>query len=265
MPGCVNQPGERQKQAGRDRNQKSKFHEITAINSHTNNTVTLNSPVIGQTINIARALETGNPLNPITPTSYVFDLSSSNVLALIENLPDRLRFSVDVESNPLGNVSSGNDFFYSGHYLNAYLDMEIPLSLMAGNLSLGDTTDFSMGDADENRPIRHGTILLLADNGFPLDAELVLYTLDAQGHIVDVLIDHEHLTEAPLNSEGMATGTVRTQISIPLSEDRIDRLYQASQIYVTAVFNTAGSDYIQLYDAYKLDLKVTGTFNYVVE
>lgn len=242
-----------------------RFSDITAINSNTNNSVSLSSPVIGQTINIARALETGDPTHPLTPSRYEFDLSTSNIQDLIENLPDRLRYAVEVESNPLGNVSSGNDYYYRGHYLNAYLDMEIPLSLMAGNLTLGDTTEFSMGEPDADRPIRHGTLLLLADNGFPLDAELILYTLDAQGQVLDVLIDHEHLMEAPLDADGIAKGAVRTQISIPLSEERIDRLYQASKIYVTAVFNTAGTDYIRLYDTYKLDLKVTGAFNYVVE
>lgn len=244
-----------------------KFKELTAINTKNGHEVTLNDPVIGQTINIGRAIETYDPAHPVTPTIYSFDLSGSNILDLIENLPDQMRYSVDIESNPMGNISSGNDFVYGGHYLSAYLDMQFPLSLMASNLNLGDTMDFSLGEVEDSRQINDGSLLLLADNGFPFDAEIVLIALDADGNVLDILIDHQHIREAPLNGDGFAPAPLRSEFRIPLSRERIDLLYTASRLFVAAYFNTtnAGSQYIQIYDTYRLDLKVTGEFNYVVE
>lgn len=244
-----------------------KFKEITAINTKSGHEVTLNSPVIGQTINISRALETYNPSQPVTPSFYSFDLNSSNVLDMVENLPDQMRYSIDVESNPLGNISSGNDFVYGGKNLTAYLDMEIPLSLMASNLNLGDTMAFSLGEVDDSRQINSGELTLLADNGFPFNAEVMLIALDAEGNVIDVIIDHQLIQDAPLNSDGFAPDAVRSVINIPLSRERIELLYMASQLYIAAYFNTtnAGSQYVHIYDSYRLDMKVTGKFNYVVE
>lgn len=245
---------------------RCRFNEITAINTHSGHQVTLNSPVIGQTINIGRALETFNPAQPVTPTVYHFDLNSSNILDLIENLPDQIRYSIDVESNPMGNISSGNDFVYGGNYLTAYLDMEIPLSLIAQNLNLADTIDFSLGEVEDSRQVNGGELTLLADNGFPLDAQIMLVALDAQGNLMDVLINHQPIQAAPLNSAGFAPAPLRTTITIPLSRERINLLYMASKLYVAALFNTpANGQYIHIYDSYRLDLKVTGKFNYVVE
>jgi hypothetical protein len=127
--------------------------------------------------------------------------------------------------------------------------------------------DFSLGDVQDSRQINDGSLLLLADNGFPFDAEIVLVALDAAGNVMDVLIDHQHIREAPLDGDGFAPAPMHSEIRIPLSRDRIDLLYMASKLYVAAYFNTtnAGSQYIQIYDTYRLDLKVTGEFNYVVE
>ncbi len=244
-----------------------KFDELTSINTKSGNSISLNSPIIGKTINISRALETYNPAQPVIPTTYTYDLAGSNILDMLENLPDQLRYSLDVESNPMGNISSGNDFVYGGNYLAAYLNMEIPLSLMASNLNLGDTMDFSLGEVNDSRQINDGELLLLADNGFPFDAEIVLVALDAEGNVMDILIDHSHIKEAPLNGDGFAATPLRTEIHIPMNRSRIDLLYMASKLYIAAYFNTtnAGSQYVQIYDTYHLDLKVTGKFNYVVE
>lgn len=244
-----------------------KFREITAINTKTGNEISLNSPIIGQTINIGRAIETFNGISPVTPTKYIFNLDNSNILSMIENMPNQIRYAVDLVSNPMGNISAGNDFVYYGNYLNTYLDMEIPLSLIASDLCIGDTVDFNLGEPDNSRHINGGELVLIAYNGFPFDAELAMIALDENGSIVDILIDQQHIKEALLNSDGFAEQPLRSEIRIPLSRDRLNMLYTAKRLLITAKFNTAlaGSEYIKIYDTYKLDLKVTAKFNYELE
>jgi hypothetical protein len=239
-----------------------KFKELTAVNTNTGNEVSLNSTIIGQTINIGRAIETWDPASPVIPTQYSFDLGSSNILDLIENLPDQMRYSLEVSTNPMGNVSAGNDFVYRDHYLETYLDMEIPLSFKTNDLCLSDTVDFSLGDPANVNSINGGELVLLADNGFPFDAELVLTALDSLGNVIDIVVDHNHINEALLNTDGFAENPMRSEIHILLSRERIDKLFTASKMLITAHFNTEGTDYIKIYDSYRLDLKLTGKFNY---
>ncbi|HOY32010.1 MAG TPA: hypothetical protein PKW80_09040 [Bacteroidales bacterium] len=240
------------------------FNNITSINSKTGHSVSLDAPVIGQSINISRATETGNPGEPVNPSAYNIILDNSNVLDLIENIPDMISYKVQVESNPLGNISCGNDFFYYGNYLNAALDMEIPLSLIANDLTLTDTVDFDLGE--NSGSIISGTLSLLADNGFPFSAQIQLYTLDSTNHITDSLLFLDLISPPPMNAYYMVTHPRRSVLQIPLPENKISLLYQTRKMLIVARFNTIGAGhYVKIYDHYKLDLKLTGNFNYLIK
>jgi hypothetical protein len=243
------------------------FSEITSINTRTNQEISLNSPVIGQTINISRALETHNASQPVIPSIYNFDLSTSNILDMLENMPDKLRYAGGMKINPLGNISQGNDFVYKGNYFTAFLDMELPLSLIASNLNIGDTIAFNPGNPDDSKDINGGELTLIADNGFPLNAQLFIVSLDQQGFPLDTLIDNRSIAGAALNSDGFAPLARRTLFTIPVSKERMNLLYTASKMVIVALFNTNGTSgqYLQIYNSYKLDLKLTAKFNYVVE
>ena len=64
------------------------------------------------------------------------DNGNSNIDAFIENLPDGITYDLDVTANPLGDVSNGNDFLYDDSRLTADLDVDIPLNIIATDLTL---------------------------------------------------------------------------------------------------------------------------------
>lgn len=241
------------------------IHEIKSVNSHTGNTVALNSSIINSLININRAVETYNISAPVNSTYYNFNLDNSNFKQLIENLPDKIEYSLDVTTDPLGNVSSGNDFVYNGYGFNANLDLEIPLSVIATNLTLTDTIDFHLSEPS-GYSLNSGILTLIADNGFPFSASTQIYLLDENNLITDSLMTlNNTISSAPLNAQDIAIGKEETKIKIPISGDRLDHLYDAKKIILTVRFNTAHpGHYIKIYSNYAIDMLLTGDFNMTV-
>ncbi len=240
------------------------FRELTAVNTFSSSEISLNSPVIGQTINIGRGLESGDPAAPVIPTRQVFDLSSSNILNMVELLPNQMRYHVDVTVNPLGNISGGNDFVYYGNYLNTFLDMEIPLSLKTNNLILGDTLNFAPGDPEDMAHINGGILNLKITNGFPLNAVIRVCALDSSGNQLLTLVDQKLVAAAALDGTGFAPLAQESVISVPLDRHAIDLLYVSSALYLEARLNTAGTDYVSLYDSYRIRLSASARFNYEI-
>jgi len=240
------------------------FNNITTINSKTGHAVSLDDPIIGQAINITRGTETGNAGQPVNPSKYSHTLSNSNVLDLIENIPDMISYKIKISANPLGNISSGNDFYYNGNYLNASLDMEIPLSLIANDLTLTDTVDFNLGENPNT--IKSGTLSLLADNGFPFSAQVQLYLLGENKQITDSLLFPDLIAAPYMNAYYTVVHPKRSVLTIPLPGSKIPLLYQTKKMLLVARFNTSGAGhYVKIYDHYKLDLKLTGDFNYLIQ
>jgi hypothetical protein len=240
-------------------------HEIKSINSRTGNVVPLSSNIIGNTINITRAQESGNTANPVIPSTYSFNLNNSNFLQLINNLPDSLEYSISMTTDPLGNVSAGNDFIYNNYGFSASLDLEIPLSLVANNLTLTDTLGFNLSKPG-GYTINRGVLTLIANNGFPFSAAMQLFLLDVNNKKTDSLIVSNNTISAPsLNASYKVEAPLTSIIKIPLSGAKLNHLYGAKKMIVVARFNTASQpNYIKIYDYYKLGIQLTGDFNMTV-
>ena len=241
------------------------LHELKSINNRTGNSVSLNSSIIGSVIHVNRAQETFNSMSPVTPSLLSFNLDNSNFKQMIENMPDQLEYSLDMTSNPLGNVSSGNDFVYNQYGFNAMLDLEIPLSIIANNLTLTDTVAFNLSKPSSYE-INHGTLTLLADNGFPFSANTQIYLLDNSGHISDsLIIANKTIASAPLDANNKVISKVRSVLLIPVSGKKLDKLYNTKKIKIVARFNTENQpSYIKIYSDYSLNMKLTGDFNMTV-
>jgi hypothetical protein len=240
------------------------IHEIRSINNRTGNSVSLNSSIIGSVIHVNRAQETYSS-NPVIPISTTFNLDNSNFKQLIENMPDQLEYSIDVTTDPLGNVSSGNDFIYNNYGFNSNLDLEIPLSLVANNLTLTDTVSFHLSK-QSGYEINRGTLTLFADNGFPFSANTQIYLLDDSGNKVDSLMTTNNtIASALLGANNKVSSKTKSAIIIPVSGKKLDDLYNAKRMIIVARFNTTNQpSYIKIYSDYLLNIKITGDFNMTI-
>ena len=236
---------------------------LTSVNTRTGNSVPLTHSIIGSAINLNRAVDNvGN----VSPSLYTFSIkpSNSNIKSFVENLPDKMMYQMDFQINPLGNVSGSNDFVYYNKLMKTEMNMTIPLSLIANDLTMADTMDFNMGKESEN--INNGNLYLYAENGFPFTAEAQLYMMDENYSIVDSLISIPNSILSPtLDANFICVGKQNSKLQIPVDAAKMDLLRATKKMYMKIKFNTAGKpSYVKIYSFYEMHIKLVGDFNYTV-
>lgn len=241
-------------------------NNISSINTRTGTTINLANSMIGSTININRAAESAGIVYP-TYANFPLNTTNSNIKPMIENLPNKFGYSMQIITNPLGNISGSNDFIYSDRLMKASLDMEIPLSLVATNLTLQDTLDLNISQTDGTQNIHEGTITLFANNGFPFDAQVQMYLLNESNTVTDSIFGYANtIVEAPINAALRVIGKKLTKITIPISESKMNLLYDTKKVVLKVKFNTSAQpQYIKIYSDYAIDVKLVGDFNYTIQ
>jgi hypothetical protein len=242
------------------------INNLTSINSRIGNSIPLANSIINSAININRAAESGTSVYP-TYANFPLTPSNSNIKPMIENLPDQFGYSMQIITNPMGNVSGSNDFIYSDQLLKAKLNMEIPLSLIATNLTLVDTLDLNIQANSGSQNLHSGNITLVANNGFPFDAGIQLYMLDDYNNIKDSLyLNANTIVQGLLNANLRVTNKKTTKLITPVDEAKMDLLYHTKKVMLKVKFNTASqSQYVKIYSDYSIDIQIIGDINYTIQ
>lgn len=242
------------------------FNNLVSINTRTNNTVTLSGNIVGKHNHINRALNLS--YDNVIPSYYSFILNqnNSNIAEFISNLPNQFEYDINVQVNPLGNVSGGNDFFYHYSNIKTNFNMEIPLSLIANNLTLCDTVDFNLNN-NSNSNIKSGTLTLFVDNGFPFQAVIQLYMLDEISNFIDSLLtENNMIAPALVDANYKVYKNIESKIIIPLSENKINELFNTKKMRIIANFTTKPENiYLKIYSHYQMDFLLTADFIYHFE
>lgn len=239
------------------------INQFQTLNTKTNTSTSLTHSIINNPINLNRAQLT----NSVPEVSYTFynsllSTSNSNIDNLIEIFPDKLKYEIDLLINPLGNISGSNDFVYKKHPLKTKLNIEFPLSLVANNLTVVDTSDFNFSKNSTGNII-DGTLFVYADNGYPFDAELSLDLLDGSNNIIKKLPVVNQISSALVDANLRVVQRKKSVLSIPISQSDTETLYRARKSVITVTFNTVSQpQFIKIYDDYTIDIKVIGDFSY---
>ncbi|MCU0433528.1 MAG: hypothetical protein MUC87_08750 [Bacteroidia bacterium] len=245
-----------------------RINSLWSRNSGTGQTVYMTGPVIGPTYNFNRATYSyGTP--PSLPSRFttVLDNSNSNMRAMVENMPDHFGYHISIETNPLGNVSGSNDFLFTDWGINAKMHMLMPLSFHSSQLTLADTLDVDLTAVENPDAVGSGALTVYAQNGFPFQAAVQLYLLDAAGNITDVLVAQPNvIAQAPLTSMStnmFSNGTTPSILHIPLTAEQSQRVLSSSKVLTRVVFDTNSAPYyVRIRTTDRLDLRITADFNY---
>jgi hypothetical protein len=227
--------------------------------------------VVGSTININRATATNNPASPVIPsvTNFTLTPSNSNILAWLDNLPTSVGYALSVTTDPLGNVSGFNDFAYYGYGISSNINVTIPLSLIANNLTLADTLAINFGGSGgATKQVKSGKLTIYASNGFPFSAGLQMYLLNSSNVVCDSLfIPSQDIQAAPVNSvTGKVINPQNSVLTISLNASKTQELFNTKNVILYAKFNMGSkpSTYMTIYSYYQLGLKLAGNFDYTV-
>ena len=230
--------------------------------------------VVGSTIHVNRATATNSPApaSPVNPSvlNFTINPTNSNIINWLDNMPTSIGYSLQVTTDPLGNVSGSNDFAYYGYGISADINVTIPLSLIANNLTLADTLAVNFaGSANTTQHIKSGTLTIYASNGFPFSAGLQLYLLNKNNIVYDSLFipATQTINAAPVNAvTGIVTNPQSSVLTISLDAAHTQELFNTKNIILHARFNMGNlpSTYRKIYDYYQLGLKLVGNFDYQI-
>jgi hypothetical protein len=168
--------------------------------------------------------------------------------------------------NPLGNVSSGNDFVFSGSNIKLKSVLELPFKFRAENLSFRDTIEFDGVSIDESGNIGDGELRLLAFNGFPMDMKIELSWLDENKILLGTALIDQTIAAAPVDASLKVTNSQKTVLNIPVNQGLKSNLEKCRFIGLKAVFDTKPSDQLlPVYAGYELKLQLIGDGIYTIK
>lgn len=241
-----------------------RINNLTAV-SPVNGSKTLTGTVVGSPFTVSRAVDF-----PLVPGVSNFPVNSgnSNIKELLGILPNQLQYDAEVRTNLNGNNGQYRDFAYLESALKIKMNADIPLSLIANKLLLLDTIDFNLSNTNTNvEGISDGVLNIIAQNKYPIEANLTLIIYDDNWNAVDTIVGEQMVAAAELNSNCKAENAKRTKIPLYVDTERMDRIKLGRRAVIMADFSTkavpsCNGGYVKIYSDYKLDITFTGQFNY---
>ncbi len=239
------------------------FDYFTSKNTRNGTTVALNAPALNSPFSVARATRMGYSTIPKSSTLSL-TTTNSNVKPFIENLPDEVNYKFTAKINPYGNQSY-TDFVDYDSKLIANLDVQMPFAFKANQLTLLDTTAFSIGNTQNTSSIDRGKLNFIFENNYPITLNVKLYFVNSQSQIIDSVFEGAGalITGGTLDVTTLrTTAASKSILSVIIDEARYERLKQANRLIVKAALNTTSSSHLKIYSDYQLKLKLTGEFTY---
>ncbi|MBK8339500.1 MAG: hypothetical protein IPK99_05575 [Flavobacteriales bacterium] len=241
-----------------------RINALTSINTSTGVSVPLTHTIVGDPINLNRAQDLGGSFQP-SVWQTTLDGGNSNIDVFVENLPNQLNYEAELEVNPLGDISNGHDFLYYESALSAQLEVEIPLRLIATDLTLENVVRPELPGSAEGHALLNGDLRLFATNGFPFSAELRMDLVDPDGVVLNSIPVTGLVEAGVVGSNGLVHTPILSRCDAVLTESQVDLLYADARIRLRAVFNTADqTQHLPLLASYKMDLQVTTGTHYLV-
>jgi len=235
------------------------INDFSTKNNNSNTTISLDNPIIGSAINIIRASESNMPTYPVYPKSYPFDLSNSNVDKMIEIMPDSLIYDITADLNPLGNISSGNDFIYFDKGLQAILKLDIPLNFSSDNLIIEDYSSLNF----DSENINFGMINIYLENMFPFSVNIQFYLLDDQNDIMDsLLLGNTLVPSGIIGNADVVNQASSSKLEVKLDDKLINSLKLSHRMLIRANINSEQNQSYKLYEHYGMDIKMVGDLSY---
>lgn len=192
-------------------------------------------------------------------TSFVVDQSNSNIANIIGQPIKFIDYEIEPLANPNQDTSAVGFLTDSS---SVYLDflVELPLYGRATDFTVRDTFAMKFDDYEE---IRHASLRVATENGFPVDVFMQLYFLDADYNTIDSIADdfmtNNVLIAAEVDTDGRSIDIRQKTTDFEIPEDRFTRLKaEAEHLVLKTAFTTldGGQESVRFYSDYELGVKL---------
>jgi hypothetical protein len=244
------------------------LEQLKGVRTSTNAQVLLNHPMIGNIQQMGRALNVAQNGNPYTPAvrNYQFNASNSNLVQMLELLPDQLQYSVRAELNPLGNISSGNDFIYSSSNARAKVAVTMPLKFAANALVFQDTISTAGLENATESPVQNADLKFFVENGFPFDLKTEFWLLDQNKALIDTILINQNVPAAPVDADLRVISPTKHILQAKITPARLYALEKTKYIVVRVRLNTQPENtLLPIYADYFVKVQLAGRGIYTVK
>lgn len=218
------------------------------------NPINFSHYIINQPLNINRAYKNGNQIIP-SINSINFSQNNSNIEQIIESLPAKVGYSLNMIVNPLANVSAHNDFIHRDYPFALDMNLSMPLNAIVTNLTYQDTLELNIPDTSG---LNYARLYIEIDNGLPFDAELSISIINGSSNIINPDI----ISSGLFDVSGLLIQKTKSELIIDISKEDLDLMKLYNSLVLTIKFNTANQGtYIDVYDYYDIDFKISADFN----
>nr|WP_321410409.1 hypothetical protein [uncultured Carboxylicivirga sp.] len=220
--------------------------------------IELDSIVFSKDGSLPKQLELANNILSIESATYAqpvisseqkfeYDKTNSNILTIIDELPNWVTTKMTATTNPEGNANTVN-FFHHYNQLEADLGIIFPLHFKAEDYQRVDTLDLDFneefGDSDLTDALDHINLFLDVYNGLPFEITLEsVVAKDGNDIDIDYLIKSpgENIASAVPDENGYVSETVYSEIILTLDKEQIQKFRDQDMKYL--VLKTKGVSY----------------------
>lgn len=176
-------------------------------------------------------------------THIVLDGTNSNIADIFNAQPVRLIYEVAGISNAKRDPTI-TGFLTNESTIALSMNVELVLEGSAQDFGAEQTLDLNFGDYTDidTTKIEEVEFKLVTENTTPIASALQLYFQDENGVAVDSLFRGEPrfiMDAAPVDANGNATGSKRTETFVQMDIERFDRVRKAKKIFLQTYFTTA--------------------------
>ena len=224
---------------------KLKIDNVMGLNTYMNTGVQLTGGNLYNPFFITRSIDNGGTASV---SNYDINLNegNSNITSFMGSLPYSVLFTGSLQLNPFGNISDGNDFFYSDQLTEAKLVVDVPLRLAASDLTLRDTLNVEV----TTDAVRVSSLTLDIQNAFPMEWKLNLTTLGGTIVATDLNVPSGNSIDA------LALASSSTLV-IPISEAQWNAIKSEGKLIMQVISNTPSfPQLVNLYNSYFVDMRV---------
>lgn len=176
-------------------------------------------------------------------TRITLDESNSNIAEIFNAQPVKLIYDVQGVANALQDPSIIG-FLTDSSTIKLQVRVELFLEGSARNFSAEQDLNLNFGDIGNVaiEDLESVEFKLVTENSAPISTALQIYFQDSLGVVIDSLFESAAafvMTSAPVNSEGVSTGSSRKETFIPMDRQRFERVRNASKAKLITYFTTA--------------------------
>lgn len=215
---------------------QAQLNQLSSYNSTNQSTLDLNFSQLNQMININGA--TGG-LYDYVASIYNMALNStnSNVLDVIETLPDSLFLDYYIHVNPYGNTTAGDDEYFPDSKLLVKAQGEFPLKFTLDQLSFKDTIDVNVNQ-NESARVDEGQITITYSNRFPLSLSAKMEFLNSNNEVIETLESAENVESGVYSTSTLTTQATEGELYFNLSSTAIQHVEEAERAVIHLSFST---------------------------